>query len=200
MKKIIKSLSLVIILIILVFFNAPHLFGVSESEFGEIKSTIVKKCVKQVQKTKIKNTDISGFKTKDLDGNVVTSDIFSKNKLTMVNIWATWCGFCVDEMPELAKLYKNLPEGVNIISICTDANENNESLNLAKEIMEKSNVEFITLIPDDILKEKLTDNIKILPTTVFVDSKGNIVGNHNGEESTTEEYMKSIKEQLKLIK
>lgn len=200
MKKIIKSLSLVIILIILLFFNAPHLFGVSESEFSEIKSTIVKTCIKQVQKTKTKNIDISGFKAKDLNGNVVTSDIFSKNKLTMVNIWATWCGFCVDEMPEINKLYKNLPEGTNIISICTDANESNESLNIAKEIMKKSNVEFITLIPDETLKKKLTDNIQIFPTTVFVDNKGNTVGNPNSEENTAEGYMKSIKDHLKLIK
>lgn len=203
MKKIIKgikALSLVVILFILVFFNAPHLFGVSYSEFEEIRSTIVKTCVAQFQKTKTKNIDISGFKAKDLDGNIVTSDIFSKNKLTMINIWATWCGFCVDEMPEINKLYKNLPEGTNIISICTDANESNESSKLAKEIMKKSNLEFMTLIPDDILKKKLTDNIQIFPTTIFVDNKGNTVGNPHIEENTAEGYMKSIKDHLKLIK
>ena len=200
MKKIIKSLSLVIIIMVLAFFNAPHLFGVSESEFEEIKSTIVQKCIKQVQKTKTKNIDISGFKAEDLNGNVVTSDIFSKNKLTMVNIWATWCGFCIDEMPEINKLYKNLPKGTNIISICTDANENSESLKLAKEIAKKSNIEFITLAPDDILKKKLTDNIQIFPTTVFVDSKGNTVGNPHAEENTADGYMKSIEDHLSLIK
>ena len=34
----------------------------------------------------------------------VTQDIFADYDLTMVNVWATWCGYCVEEMPELAKL------------------------------------------------------------------------------------------------
>ena len=73
-------------------------------------------------------------------------------------------------------------------------------MKLAKEIAKKSNIEFITLAPDDIFTKKLTDNIQIFPTTVFVDSKGNTVGNPHAEENTADGYMKSIEDHLSLIK
>lgn len=45
------------------------------------------------------------FETTDLDGNPVNSaQLFSQNKITMINIWATTCGPCIEEMPELEKM------------------------------------------------------------------------------------------------
>ena len=44
------------------------------------------------------------FTATDLKGAAVTSEIFSKNKVTMLNIWGTFCGPCIREMPDLAKL------------------------------------------------------------------------------------------------
>ena len=34
------------------------------------------------------------FSSRNLDGNPMTGDIFLKEKLTMINIWATWCPPC----------------------------------------------------------------------------------------------------------
>ena len=49
------------------------------------------------------------FETVDIDGNKVSSaDIFSKHKLTMVNIWGTFCGPCIREMPDLEELRARL--------------------------------------------------------------------------------------------
>ena len=40
------------------------------------------------------------FETTDLDGNTVNSaDLFAASKLTMINIWGTFCGPCISEMP-----------------------------------------------------------------------------------------------------
>ena len=57
----------------------------------------------------------------------MTSDIFSKSKLTMVHIWATNYGPGVESMQEIDTLYNNLPKGSNIISICTDSGDNKDS-------------------------------------------------------------------------
>jgi thiol-disulfide isomerase/thioredoxin len=44
------------------------------------------------------------FEGKDMEGNVISSDIFAQSRLTMINVWATYCNPCLREMPELAQL------------------------------------------------------------------------------------------------
>jgi thiol-disulfide isomerase/thioredoxin len=87
------------------------------------------------------------------------------------------CGSCIEEMPELEKVYEGLPKNVNMISICTDGDESNE---LAKNIMTVKGDKFKALIPDSKLRKSLTDSIDAFPTTVFVDKEGNIVGTQVG--------------------
>lgn len=195
MKKIIKVLAIIVILFVgalgtLILIGPSDVVVLSEEE---------EKKQQQMETEQFKDVDLSGFKTTDLNGNKVTSDLFSKNKLTMVNIWATWCGPCIDEMPEISKLYNELPIGTNVISICTDAGDDEDSLYTAKEVMNKSNSKFKTLIPDVVLKKNLTDGIQVFPTTIFIDSKGKVVGSPHFGEPTAEGFKKSIDEHLKLV-
>lgn len=44
------------------------------------------------------------FEGTDLEGNTVSQDVFTQSKLTMVNVWATYCDPCLREMPGLAEL------------------------------------------------------------------------------------------------
>ncbi|WP_195336760.1 TlpA family protein disulfide reductase [Paraclostridium bifermentans] len=195
MKKIIKVLAIIVILFVgalgtLILIGPSDVVVLSEEE---------EKKQQQMETEQFKDVNLSGFKTTDLNGNKVTSDLFSKNKLTMVNIWATWCGPCIDEMPEISKLYNELPIGTNVISICTDAGDDEDSLYTAKEVMNKSNAKFKTLIPDVVLKKNLTDGIQVFPTTIFIDSKGKVVGSPHFGEPTAEGFKKSIDEHLKLV-
>ena len=51
------------------------------------------------------------FETTDLDGNAVTvEELFSQHKLTMINLWGTYCGPCIGEMPDLEILSQRLAE------------------------------------------------------------------------------------------
>ncbi|GAA0102839.1 TlpA disulfide reductase family protein [Paraclostridium bifermentans] len=195
MKKIIKVLAIIVILFVgalgtLILIGPSDVVVLSEEE---------EKKQQQMETEQFKDVDLSGFKTTDLNGNKITSDLFSKNKLTMVNIWATWCGPCIDEMPEISKLYNELPIGTNVISICTDAGDDKDSLDTAKEVMNKSNAKFKTLIPDVVLKKNLTDGVQVFPTTIFIDSKGKVVGSPHFGEPTAEGFKKSIDEHLKLV-
>lgn len=190
--------------IILVIILAVVLGGVCVLRFWGPSDVIVlteeeEAKYKQAKIEQFKNIDLAGFKTKDLNGKDVSSDIFSKHKVTMVNIWSTWCGPCIEEMPEIGKLYEDLPEGANIISICTDAGESEKTLSLAKKIMKKSNANFVALIPDEFLKTNLTDDIQALPTTIFIDSEGKVIGEPHFDEQTAEAYSNSINERLKMI-
>ena len=58
------------------------------------------------------------FTTTDRDGNRADETIFSGHRLTLLNFWEPWCGPCVQEMPELQKLYEDYSEnGLLIIGI-----------------------------------------------------------------------------------
>ncbi len=116
------------------------------------------------------------FETTDLDYNDVDSSIFSGYEITMVNFWATWCGPCVYEMPYIAEVYKALPENANIITVCSDAADSDEAYNDALQILSDSEAEFKTLFPDVNLYGFMDEYVTAIPTTVFVNANGQIVG------------------------
>ncbi len=142
---------------------------------------------KQNQKIaeQLKDVDINGFTAQSIDGATVNSNIFKNYEITMIYIWSTSCGRCIEKIPEIAKLYRIKPAKSNIISICVDAGNNQGKLDFARKILRKSGAEFITLLPDDIIKSKITDHIHVFPTTIFVDNKGQIVSNHHFENQDT---------------
>ena len=48
------------------------------------------------------------FSAKDIDGKNVSEKVFADSKITMVNVWGTFCGPCIREMPDLGVLNKNM--------------------------------------------------------------------------------------------
>ena len=118
-------------------------------------------------------TGLTSFSTIDMQGDPVTQDVFSGYDLTMVNIWATWCGYCVREMPDLAALKDMLPENVNLITICDDALSEPE---LALQILAQSGANFQTLVAVPDMYEQLLGEVYAFPSTYFLDSDGMPVG------------------------
>jgi peroxiredoxin len=60
------------------------------------------------------------FSLPDLDGQMVGLADY-KGKVVLLNIWATWCPPCVDEMPSMEKLYQALQgEGFEILAVSID--------------------------------------------------------------------------------
>ena len=117
---------------------------------------------------------LTSFNTYDMEAQPVDESIFSGYDLTMVNIWATWCGYCVREMPELAKLKDMLPENVNLITICDDASVETE---LAYSILQQTGAtNFQTLIGTQEIYNQFVYQTDVVPSTFFLDSEGNPVG------------------------
>ena len=54
--------------------------------------------------------NVGTFETTDIDGNTYTESVFSDYDLTLVNAFTTWCSPCVNEIPELEKLYEEMKE------------------------------------------------------------------------------------------
>lgn len=144
----------------------------------------------------ITTDQIRSLEGEDLNGNAVDSTIFSNYDLTMINIWATWCGPCVEELPALASLYKNLPENVNLITICSDGSEAKSN---AKSILNESGAKFITICGDKTIQETILKNVSAIPTTIFVDKKGNVIGQPLLGAATEKDYANEIDARLKNI-
>lgn len=117
------------------------------------------------------------FTAKDLDGNTVTEDIFGEKDLTVLNIWGTFCGPCIREMPELGEWAKKMPDNVQIVGLIIDiaGDEDTEHHDLAVDIVQKADAEFTHLIANADFADILKDVIGV-PTTIFVDKDGYIVG------------------------
>ncbi len=134
-----------------------------------------------------------------LNGEKIDSSCFNDYKLTMINIWATWCGPCVAELPELQKLYANLPEGVNLLGICTDGEDEAE---LARRMQDEIGVKYQNIAANKEMQEGFLANVQGFPTTIFVDGAGNIVGEPfigvpSGD--VVEGYRSAIEERLALL-
>lgn len=119
---------------------------------------------------------VPAFTTEDLDGNKVTESILKDKDVTMINIWGTFCPPCIEEMPELAKLSASLPENAQIIGILCDVSLNDKSaLQDAKSIVSKAGTNYPCLLLNDSLTDYLSQFMYV-PTTLFVDSEGNQIG------------------------
>ncbi len=136
------------------------------------------------------------FTATDLDGNTVTESIFAEKDLTVLNIWGTFCGPCIGEMPDLGAWAKEMPDNVQIVGLIIDINgeEDTEHRDLAVDITQQAGVGFTNLIANADFAPILKDVIGV-PTTLFIDGDGNIVGDPivgadvNGYKTFVEDYL-----------
>ncbi|MDO4269307.1 MAG: rhodanese-like domain-containing protein [Eubacteriales bacterium] len=124
---------------------------------------------------------MSKFSATDLEGNPVDQSIFADYDLTMINVWATFCSPCINEMPELGELAAEYADKrVRIVGLVSDTlNSKGEldegQIETAKEIVAKTKADYLHVLPSEDLFGILSQ-ISSVPTTFFVNSKGEQVG------------------------
>ena len=138
------------------------------------------------------------FTSQTLEGDNVTEAVFGESDLTMVNIWGTFCGPCIQEMPGLGNLAREYEDkGVQIIGIISDVTEpGNET---ALEIIDATNVEYMNLVTSEDLYVNALQYISAVPMTAFVDKEGNMAGEIYAGSRTEEEWKSIIEELLKEV-
>lgn len=116
------------------------------------------------------------FTTTDLEGNEMTSEaLYAQNKITMVNLWATWCGPCVGELGELAELHTQLQEmGCGVVGVMLDSTTD-EGMQAAPKLMEENGTNY-PVVAYSADMDALLEGVTGIPTSFFVDSTGAIVG------------------------
>ncbi len=126
------------------------------------------------------NKKFTKFEAVDMEGNKVTEAIFANSDITVLNIWGTFCGPCVDEMPALAKLAKDYEaDKVQVIGIPTDAVEKSK-IEAAKKLVKKTGADFTHILPSDSLMKGYLEDVIAVPETLIINKKGEVLATYQG--------------------
>lgn len=126
------------------------------------------------------NPTFQSFNGVTLTGEAVNQDILSGHKVTMLNIWGTFCNPCIREMPDLAALNEAYDEGeFQVIGLVIDALDqggvSSAVIDLAWEIIDLTGADYMHLLPSYDLSVVKLNSVMSVPETVFLDSEGNIL-------------------------
>lgn len=94
-----------------------------------------------------------------------------KGKPVVLHFWAKWCPSCVREMPSMDRFYKKYGNQVNFIALAVDGDANS-----IKKFYKDQNYENLPIAIDSNRQGARSYGISSLPTTVFLDSNGKLVG------------------------
>lgn len=118
------------------------------------------------------------FECQDMNGNVVSEAVFSESKLTMVNVWATYCNPCLREMPSLGELAGEHESGeFQIIGIISDVMEGADEaiMDNAAALIEATGASYTHLLLNESVYYALLTEVTAVPTTFFVNENGVVV-------------------------
>ncbi|MDD4780392.1 MAG: TlpA disulfide reductase family protein [Tissierellia bacterium] len=114
------------------------------------------------------------FELESMDGTKLKlSDLKDKN--VIINFWATWCGYCVLEMPDLQKLNDKYKDE-DLIVLAVNVGETKETV---QEFIEENELNLIVLLDED---SAVANNygLRSFPSTLAVNKKGEIVTGYVG--------------------
>jgi thiol-disulfide isomerase/thioredoxin len=133
------------------------------------------------------------FTLENLNGQKISLASY-KGKAVLLNFWATWCGPCKVETPWLIDLRnKYAPQGFEVIGISTEGEDltpgdkagwTRQKAAIAKFVAEE-HVPYPVLVNGDSLSQKY-GGLDAMPTSFFVDRKGNVVAAQMGLTSASD--------------
>lgn len=132
------------------------------------------------------------FSLKDQFGNTHTLADY-KGKIIFMNFWATWCGPCRAELPDIQKLYEkysaDTEKGVVIFGIAGPGMGQETTEDGVAEFLEENNLTYPVLMDTE---GKLFNGygIQAFPTTFMIDKEGNVFGYVSGQ--LTYDFMEDI--------
>ncbi|NLY20250.1 MAG: TlpA family protein disulfide reductase [Tissierellia bacterium] len=132
---------------------------------------------------------VPDFELKLLDG--TTANLYDyKDKIIFLNFWATWCGPCKYEMPDIQKLSEEFGDRVQFLAI--NAGEDEETV---KRFMEENEFDFTVALDE---KNETPFMVQGLPTTIILNSNYEMVTSVVGLPQRVEpyEYYSSIFESM----
>lgn len=120
------------------------------------------------------------FEAENLNGDgPVTEAIYGEADITLVNFWATWCGPCIGELPDLAQISEATEGRVQVVSVLLDAmselgKRDEDAIEAMRLLAEDAGVTYAVLYPDNFLMAVAGALVPVIPTTFIVDRDGNV--------------------------
>ncbi len=120
------------------------------------------------------------FSLPDMEGKTVSlTDSRYKNKVVLVNIWGTWCGGCLLEIPHLIKMQKKYAaRGLEIVGIAFERDDSVEGWDEFWSLVDKKKINY-TILKGGLEKRTNVEAVlgglkefKGYPTTIFIDRDG----------------------------
>lgn len=124
------------------------------------------------------------------EGGTLTEEAFEEPVITLINFWATWCGPCIQELPDLAKVSEMTGGKVQVVGVLLDAlgrtGQRDDSVVLVmKALLDSAQATYPVILPDEYLVLRSSD-MQFVPTTMIVDNQGIVhrteVGTKTAEE------------------
>lgn len=127
------------------------------------------------------------FTLKNYAGETVSSDDFT-GRVRILNSWATWCPFCVDELPDFTRLQEEF--GNEIVVIAINREESRERAQSYTDELGISNKLIFLLDPKDMFYRQASGIG--MPITLFVSADGNVVIKKQGPMALEEMREKTL--------
>ncbi len=135
-------------------------------------------------KKKLESYDIKigmsapNFIQKDTSNNFISLNKFRKNKYILIDFWASWCGPCRKESPNLKELYKQFsPKGFDIISVSLDSDKKKWMNAIQTDSLNWTHVSDLNYWKNNVA---LLYKVNAVPTKILIDKSGVIVGKYVG--------------------
>jgi thiol-disulfide isomerase/thioredoxin len=114
------------------------------------------------------------FSAKGMDGHTV-SLAAARGKVVLLNFWATWCGPCRMEVPDLVELQKKYPDRLQVIGLVVDDEEQDAVRAFAKRYA----INYPIAMATNETRFRF-GGVPALPTTFIIDAQGRVVQKHIG--------------------
>jgi len=125
----------------------------------------------------VRNPDFApDFKLNDLDGKPL-SIAAAHGKVVLLNFWATWCGPCREEIPDLVGLQAKYKDGLQIVGISVD--DDQDAAEAVEKFVDESRINYPVALASPEVRMQY-GGITALPTSFVLDTEGRVVQKHEG--------------------
>ena len=141
-------------------------------------------------KYKLWGKPVTDFSATDLDGNPISLQNY-RGKVVLLYFWAVWCGFCLDEMPNLKRVYDTYKEqGFDIIGVSLD---NKESV--LRDYIKENDIQWRQIFDNARGEDSLVRQYGILgtPAPWLIDRDGKLISHKARGEKLEQLVVEALK-------